>query len=89
MFYSNPQNRIDRLTRNPHNISGIAGCPPLTLHAFTAARFEREGYLADTGALNPYRSGTMAADRWQAGFDHAARQRSEAESAHLTGKGED
>lgn len=68
---SQMQSRADRLARNPLNISGIAGCPPMTLHNFTAARFEREGMRARSGAACPYSPGTMAATRWHAGYNAA------------------
>ena len=63
-------NRMSRLAANPHNIGGIAGAPPLTNHAYWAARFEREGHKARLGAECPYNPGTMAATRWQAGADY-------------------
>lgn len=60
-------NRATRLARNPHNLSGIAGCPPMTLNEYWRARFEREGAQAANGAANPYKPGTMAFERWQGG----------------------
>lgn len=59
--------RADRLAGNPHNIGGIAGYPAMTLHAFTRARFEREGRESRITANNPYKPGTMAADCWNDG----------------------
>lgn len=66
------QNRADRLARNPHNMPGIAGAPPMTNFAYHAARFEREGREALEDAPCPYNAGTMAATRWQAGRESAA-----------------
>lgn len=66
------QNRADRLACNPHNMPGIPGSPPMTNHAYWAARFEHEGREAKRDTPNPYNAGTMAATRWQSGFDSAA-----------------
>jgi hypothetical protein len=59
------RNRRDRLRINPHNIPGIAGCPPMVNREYWKARFEHEGSI---GLANPYKPGTMAADCWEAGF---------------------
>ena len=64
--------RADRLAGNPHNIGGIAGYPPMTLHAFTRAKFEREGREARATESNPYNPGTMAADCWDDGRAYRA-----------------
>lgn len=66
------KNRADRLKRNPHNISGIDGCPAMTVHEYWKARFEMEGATAPSGAANPYNAGTMASDCWQRGRDYVA-----------------
>lgn len=63
----------DRLSRNPHNLPGIADAPPLSLHDYWAARFEEEGRAAyPTVRHAPYNAGTMAHSRWLAGFNAAA-----------------
>lgn len=57
------------LDANRHNIGGA-----LSAHDFTAAQMEREGRRAFLNAgANPYDPGTMAHDRWQAGYRTAAR----------------
>lgn len=41
-------------------------------HTYWAARFEAEGFAAYPARSNPYNPGTMAATRWETGFEKAA-----------------
>jgi len=69
---STMKERAERLARNPHNFHDSRYGGGMSCHEFTAAQFEREGRLAPLRAECPYKLGTMAADRWQAGREAAA-----------------
>jgi len=57
-----------RLALNPHNIGGIPNAPRMCAHDVTAARLEAEGRAAYPHGRNPYNAGTMANERWAAGW---------------------
>lgn len=60
-----------RIEGNPHNIRR-AGLPaPMCPHDMAAATFEREGRAAYPHGWNPYNPGTMANERWAAGWHQA------------------
>jgi len=58
------------LEANPHNLRGYATAP-LCPHDLAAARFEAEGRAAFPHGRNPHNVGTMANERWAAGWHMA------------------
>lgn len=58
-----------RYNLNPSNLPRVHGAPAMSPHDYAAARFEAEGRRAYPDGANPYNPGTMAYDRFAAGFE--------------------